>query len=480
MPPGLEHPGKTRHTMDDRDDISLLQTIARDRDHAALTQLAERYQNDAYNLARTILHDPAQAEDAVQEAMLSIWLTAASFRPEGSARGWILSIVTTKSLKMIRTQSRRARREEKIVMERSGSADADSPDLERGELAAALKTHIDNLPQLERQLLACCYGAGLPHQKIAELFDMSRSRVTEKIQDALSRLRGSLTKAGVAAIAPVLIEQNIFEAVTTGHTCPAGMTERLASRIAAAGRNSSRTLSRRAATRSASGKLPWIAGVTIVAAAAAGTYAWSFWNKPAATLPVVVPAPQKALHSIWKFQDGPAADLKLRYGSWQWKRQDDGTGVMDLPPSPAVVINLPMRLPQQPLKFTITKNGFKHSGDVSANILWSKGNTALKYKMYFKKNSIGLATTTSEMYLLGRHIVQFEAGQEGSILEFENPYPSDEVWILLRNIAVLGIEVKALAPDEIPASLRDVDALLKTRTEPPVEGTESGQSIPRD
>ena len=472
--------GQRKDAMEERDDSSLLHAIARDRDHSALTQFFQRYQHDAYNLARIILHDSAQADDAVQEAMLSVWLTASSFRPDGNARGWLLSIVTTKSLKMIRGQSRRAKREERIAMERSGLVDASSQDSQSGELAAVLRTHIEELPELERQMLACCYGAGMPHQKIAELFEMSRSRVTEKIQLALARLRGSLTKAGVAAIAPLMIEENIFHAVTRGHTCPPGMAQRVADHIAAKSRKAARNLSGRMHTTVSHTR--WIVGIAIVATTAAATFAWPMLNRSVSTPSETGSAPKPGngtpLNRQWTFQQGPAADLKVIDGSWEWKRQTDGAGVMDVPADRTMALPLPVLIPQQPVKITITKNCFNRTGGAVINAIWTKGLTALPYQMYFKQIITDRGRTVTEMYLIGRHIVHIESGHDSTIYEYERPFPSDEIRILLRNTSVYSIEVKTVLPEDLPASIRDVDVLIKTRGVAAIPGSDSGKTLP--
>ena len=60
---------------------------SRARDEAALAELYDRFGRVAYGLALRILRDPALAEDAVQDAFLAVWRTAAAFDPRrGKAR----------------------------------------------------------------------------------------------------------------------------------------------------------------------------------------------------------------------------------------------------------------------------------------------------------------------------------------------------------------------------------------------------------
>jgi RNA polymerase sigma-70 factor (ECF subfamily) len=323
--------------MDEQLDANLMQAIATQRDRNAFSQLCERVRHRAYTCAYRILRNSALAEDAVQEAMLSIWL-AKSAQPTGSVEHWIMSIVVHKSIDLRRSHRQSAMREERVAMERRGSGRMSreqavaGEEIEREELVSALRKHIDQLPELESQLLTCCYGANMPHQKIAELFDMSRSHVTEKIQQALARLKSNLSRAGVAAVVPLLSTEALSEAVRVGYECPPGVTEKILSRLDSAGSQAAKALSRRALRVARAGKsaswIPMAAGALVVAAAA-GTYVYT-QSSPApapvqqssvpAPLPASAPAPVVAPPAPaktgtvqhWDFDRGIGTDLIAR------------------------------------------------------------------------------------------------------------------------------------------------------------------------
>src|SRR5438045_3337326 len=93
-----------RASMDDRDDISLMRAIVQQRDQTAFTALFERHREHAYNFAFRILQDSALAQDAVQEAMLSIWLSSKPIPADADAGAWILKSVTSKSFNLLRNR----------------------------------------------------------------------------------------------------------------------------------------------------------------------------------------------------------------------------------------------------------------------------------------------------------------------------------------------------------------------------------------
>ena len=175
--------------MDTPDDISLLSAIAVHRDRAAFTALVERHRERAYNMAFHILRNSALAEEALQEAMLTIWLDAKKLEPEANVANWILRTVSGKSLNLKRNRTRSARREDRMTMERGRMNAATEDAAERTELIGALRSQLEKLPELESQLLACSFGANMSHRQIGEIFNLSQPTVGTKIQQALARLR---------------------------------------------------------------------------------------------------------------------------------------------------------------------------------------------------------------------------------------------------------------------------------------------------
>src|SRR5262249_57670078 len=73
-----------------------------------LAGLYDLYGRRAYGLALRVLRDEALAEDAVQDAFLDVWRSAAAYRPELGAPGtWILTIVHRRAVDIVRREQRR-------------------------------------------------------------------------------------------------------------------------------------------------------------------------------------------------------------------------------------------------------------------------------------------------------------------------------------------------------------------------------------
>src|SRR5436305_14706142 len=129
-------------------------------EESALAELYDRYGRGAYGLALRIVRDPALAEDAVQEAFLALWRTAARFVPERSkASTWILTLVHRRAVDAVRReQRRRADTLERAPEPAVGGADEDAwLRLQRERVQDALRPP----PDTQRAALEPAYSGGL-------------------------------------------------------------------------------------------------------------------------------------------------------------------------------------------------------------------------------------------------------------------------------------------------------------------------------
>jgi RNA polymerase sigma-70 factor (ECF subfamily) len=221
----IEHISPGGAVMEASDEILLQQATAEQRDNDAFAALYERHRKRAFNIAYRILRNSALAQDAVQDAMISVWRSAQSALPKGNVEDWIMRIVTNKSIDLVRADNRRAKLKERVAMEQIASHNAMADHVESVELVALLRREIEKFPEMDCQLLTCCYGANMSHRQLAEVFNVSHTTVSNRIQQAVERLRGILIESSAAAAVPLLSSETLRQAVTTGYECPPGMTE---------------------------------------------------------------------------------------------------------------------------------------------------------------------------------------------------------------------------------------------------------------
>jgi RNA polymerase sigma factor (sigma-70 family) len=174
-----------------------LVALAARSEQSALAERYDRYGRPAYGLAVRVLRDEALAEDAVQEAFLALWRTAARFVPErGKASTWILTLVHRRAVDLVRREERRRADPLESVAEPAGGAAADEEAwlrLQRERVQGALQ----QLPDQQREALELAYYGGFTQSELAERLGQPLGTIKSRMFMGLSRLRELLGDPGM-------------------------------------------------------------------------------------------------------------------------------------------------------------------------------------------------------------------------------------------------------------------------------------------
>ena len=170
-------------------DEALVALLARGHENA-LAELYDRIGRVAYGLAYRIVRDEALAEDAVQEAFLGLWRTAASFVPErAKASTWVLTLVHRRAVDLVRREERR--RAEPLSPEDAEAIVGGSVEesallrLERERVQAALS----RLPDAQREAIELAYYGGFTQSELAERLGEPLGTIKSRMFAGLARLR---------------------------------------------------------------------------------------------------------------------------------------------------------------------------------------------------------------------------------------------------------------------------------------------------
>jgi RNA polymerase sigma-70 factor (ECF subfamily) len=177
---------------------ALLEAVARHRDRGAFAQL---FQQLAPQIKRYLLRagvEEAQADDLVQDVLLTVWRRADTFDPRrASATTWVFTIARNRRIDGFR----RDRRPEldphdpALVGHPDTGADA-AIDLARS--AEALRGAIDALPPEQAHTLERAYFEDRTLHSIAVETAVPLGTVKSRVRLALQRLRAALAPEGVA------------------------------------------------------------------------------------------------------------------------------------------------------------------------------------------------------------------------------------------------------------------------------------------
>jgi RNA polymerase sigma factor (sigma-70 family) len=173
-------------------DEALTALVAR-HDEEAFAELYDRLGRTAYGLALRILRDESLAEDAVQEAFLVVWRTAARFVPErAKASTWVLTLVHRRAVDLVRRQERR-RAEPLESAPQAGGAAADEQAWLRLR-RERVQTALARLPDPQREAIELAYYGGFTQAELADRLGEPLGTIKSRMFAGLARLRELLAE----------------------------------------------------------------------------------------------------------------------------------------------------------------------------------------------------------------------------------------------------------------------------------------------
>ncbi len=164
-------------------------------DRARFEEAVLPHMDAAYNLARHLLRDAHEAQDAVQESMLRAFRHFGGFRG-GDGRAWLLAIVRNGCMSLLRR--RRTRGEYVEFDEQVHGTAADAPrrapedDVARVEAASSVRDALAQLPVEYRETLVLRELEGLSYKEIAEVTAAPIGTVMSRLARGRERLARAL------------------------------------------------------------------------------------------------------------------------------------------------------------------------------------------------------------------------------------------------------------------------------------------------
>lgn len=162
-------------------------------DAAALADLYDRHAGRAYSLAWAICRDSGRAEDAVQEAFLSIWRSPVASRSRGGVPvSWLMTVVRSRAIDVLRHDAALHGRNVAVdEVDRVASPDDVSAEVARRLEAEDLQGLMAHLPPEQREAIMLAYFGGLTHTQIARHLGVPYGTVKSRIRLGLEKLRGA-------------------------------------------------------------------------------------------------------------------------------------------------------------------------------------------------------------------------------------------------------------------------------------------------
>lgn len=165
---------------------------AQDGDVAAFEELIDRNQGILFRVAMATVRHRADAEDLVQETLLTAWRRLGLLEDPAAFRSWLLQICSRRATDLVRTRARRrtdATAPADLPDERPrGGAPADDADpFARVVVGEQLRTLSDVLEALDEPLRTCWV--------LREIEGLGYAEIAAALGTTTSAVRGRLSRA---------------------------------------------------------------------------------------------------------------------------------------------------------------------------------------------------------------------------------------------------------------------------------------------
>lgn len=173
-------------------DERLLQRVAAG-DTDAVTACVDRFGGLIWTLARRLLGEPSEAEDAVQEVFIELWKSASRFDPSIASETTFVAMIARRRLIDIRRRLARRPVDEGVPVEQLAIESPDGADqVEMRDEASQAAAALQLLRPEQRRVLQLAVCQGWPHQLIADRLGLPLGTVKTHVRRGLIKIREEL------------------------------------------------------------------------------------------------------------------------------------------------------------------------------------------------------------------------------------------------------------------------------------------------
>ncbi|BCR06822.1 RNA polymerase sigma factor [Desulfuromonas versatilis] len=193
--------GPTRSTLDAASDQEVVARIRQD-DGAGFELIMRRYNRRLYRIARGVLRDEAEAEDAVQEAYVSAYQNLGQFAGTGPLGAWLARITVNEALGRLRRRTAESRglslddpqqaEGANFMAELTSPGPSPEQQTARGEFRRVLEAAIDALPEAYRLVFVLRGVEELSVAETAECLEVEPATVKTRYHRARKLLQQHL------------------------------------------------------------------------------------------------------------------------------------------------------------------------------------------------------------------------------------------------------------------------------------------------
>jgi len=181
-------PGEVARIAAETDSALVARALAGDR--AAFGVLVERYAASVRRVARAVLGDPDDADDAAQDGMLAALVKLRQYDPSRPFGPWLMRVVANAATD--RRRRRRVRQTEQLDAGLGGGGVTPDVETDRRALGRRLREALAQLPERRRLAVVLFDVEGYSHAEIGRILRLPEGTVRSEVFHARRALRALL------------------------------------------------------------------------------------------------------------------------------------------------------------------------------------------------------------------------------------------------------------------------------------------------
>ena len=200
--------------MHELDDMALLREFAAHDSEPAFAELVTRHVNKVYSVALRHTRNPHSAEEITQAVFVILARKAGTLGKNVILSGWLYQTARLTAVTLIRSEIRRARREQEVLMQTNESAADPWP-----HIAPLLDDAMDRLSETDRHAVVLRYFDGKSLKEVGAALGGSEDAAKMRVNRAVEKLRTFFAKRGVTLTATVIasaLAANSIQAAPVG------------------------------------------------------------------------------------------------------------------------------------------------------------------------------------------------------------------------------------------------------------------------
>ncbi|HIZ55635.1 MAG TPA: RNA polymerase sigma factor [Firmicutes bacterium] len=150
-----------------------------------------KHLNILYHFIRLRVSVPEDVQDIVQDVMLSVWQSLASFQENARFKTWVLGIANHKIQDYFRKKYRRKEEnmEDPAAFQNAGEGEES---VERAIIRTDMRQAVAALKQADQELVFLIFHAELNYAEISQLTGMPTGTIKSRMAGIKAKLRQSL------------------------------------------------------------------------------------------------------------------------------------------------------------------------------------------------------------------------------------------------------------------------------------------------